>query len=191
MIKTALALILFGVLARLVPHPPNASPLGALSLYAGARLPRRWSWLVPLAAMLLSDALLDYGTGRPFVTVSRLVIYATYAAITVLSSLGLHRKLKMWSLPAWSFGASAIFFLTTNFISWLAGDGSLVLYPHTLAGLVACFVAAIPFFGNTVLADLGGTAVLFGSEALALRVRGWVGGAARPVPLAETTTPVD
>jgi hypothetical protein len=142
-----------------------------------------------LAAMLLSDALLDYGSGRPFITVSRLVIYATYVAIAVLGSLALRRGVKLWTLPLMSLGASTLFFLTSNFASWATQD--LVPYPHTLAGFVACYVAAIPFFGNTVLADLAGTAVLFGLEALVLRARGWVGGAAQPGPLAEPTTPVD
>jgi hypothetical protein len=189
MIKTAFALVLFGVFSRLVPHPPNAVPLGALALYAGARLPRRWAWLVPLAAMVLADTIIDFGSGRSFLTASRLTDYAAFVAITVLASLAIRRELKLWSLPAWSLGASSLFFITTNFVVWLVP--SLEVYPHTWAGFVACYVAAIPFFGNTVLADLVGTAVLFGLEAQAARVRGWLGGVVTPALQTEPTTPVD
>ena len=61
---TAVLLVFLGALSRLIPHPPNFVALGALALYAGARLPRRWAIAVPLAAMALSDFVLDVGHGR-------------------------------------------------------------------------------------------------------------------------------
>ena len=61
---TAVLLVLLGALSRLIPHPPNFVALGALALYSGARLPRRWAFVVPLGAMALSDLVLDFGTGR-------------------------------------------------------------------------------------------------------------------------------
>ena len=68
---TAVLLVLLGALSRLLPHPPNFVALGALALYSGARLPRRWAWAVPLAAMALSDFFLDFGTGRKAVSLVR------------------------------------------------------------------------------------------------------------------------
>ena len=159
---TAVALIVFGTLCRLVPHPPNFSPFGALSLYAGARLPRRWGWAVPLVAMALSDMILEYGTGRSTFTPVRGTIYATYAAMALLASWALRGRTSPWTLPAWSLAASSLFFLSTNLAVWATGG----MFPRTAAGLVACYVAALPFFGNTVVADLAGTAVLFGLGAL-------------------------
>ncbi|MGZ3316604.1 MAG: DUF6580 family putative transport protein [Isosphaeraceae bacterium] len=64
--RKALFLIAIGAIYRLVPHPWNLVPMGALSLYAGASLPRRWAWAVPVAAMGLSDLVIDYAIGRPF-----------------------------------------------------------------------------------------------------------------------------
>jgi hypothetical protein len=163
----ALMLISLGVICRLVPHWPNAVPLGALSLYAGARLPVRRAWMVPLAALALSDVVIDSGSGRPIVSAMRLTIYSTYAALVALGPLASRRVLGGWSLPVLSVAASALFFLASNAAVWATSG----MYPTTAAGLAACYVAALPFFGNTLLADLAGTAVLFGAAALADRVR--------------------
>ncbi|HTD52302.1 MAG TPA: DUF6580 family putative transport protein, partial [Thermoanaerobaculia bacterium] len=80
---TAVLLVLLGALTRLLPHPPNFVALGALALYSGARLPRRVAVAVPLAAMALSDLALDLGTGRRAISLVRLTIYATFAAIVL------------------------------------------------------------------------------------------------------------
>ncbi len=163
----ALFLTLIAVAFRLLPPYLSASwsldvwnfvPTGAVALYAGSRLPRRWAWLVPVAAMMLSDVVLDYGTHRPVFELSRWAIYATFGATALLGLLAKQPRSRAWLLPALALGASALFFLTSNFAVWAEGW----LYPLTPAGLAACYWAAIPFFGRTVLADLIGTGVLFG-----------------------------
>lgn len=165
---TAFSLIALGAIYRLVPHPWNAVPMGALSLFAGAKLPRKWAWIVPVAAMGLSDAVLDYATGRPLFDLSRWLIYGTYALTTLLGPLARRPKAGPFLLPLLSLAASCLFFLTSNFAwAWWAESH----YPHTFAGIMACYVAAIPFFHTTVLADLAGTAVLFGSGALLERAK--------------------
>jgi len=163
---TAVALIVFGTLCRLVPHPPNLSPFGALSLYAGARLLRRWSWAVPLMAMALSDTIIEFGIGRSTFSFVRGTIYATYAATALLASWALRGRTSAWTLPAWSLAASTLFFLTSNLAVWATGG----MFPATADGLVACYVSALPFFGNTVVADLAGTAAFFGLGALVRRL---------------------
>jgi vitamin B12 transporter len=164
---TAVLLILLGALSRLLPHPPNFIPLGALAVYSGARLPRRWSFVVPLAAMALSDVFLDLGTGRSALSASRLTIYSTFAVLTVLGRFARVRPHPV-RLIALSVGASTLFFATSNLAVWAAGS----LYPPTGTGLALCYLAAIPFFWNTLLADLAGTAVLFGLDALSRRLQG-------------------
>ena len=163
---TAVLLILFGALSRLLPHPPNFVALGALALYSGARLPRRWAWAVPLSAMAVSDVFLDFGTGRAAVSVMRVAIYGTFAAI-VLAGRALDRKAGAATLAAFSVGASAIFFTTSNLAEWAINP----VYPKTAAGLALCYAAAIPFFWSTLAADLIGTATLFGLDALSRRER--------------------
>jgi hypothetical protein len=164
---TSFFLIVLVAVGRLLPHAWNLVPVGAVALYAGARLPRRWAWSVPIAGMILSDLILDWGhADRPALTVSRLTIYGTFAAIALLGVFA--RRARGLSAPAslaaLSLAGSGLFFLTTNFAEWAAGP--LRLYPMTLAGLEACYVAAIPFFDKTLLADLVGTGVLFGADAL-------------------------
>ena len=180
---TSLVLILLGTLCRVVEHPPNAVALGAVALFAGAKLPRRWAWIVPIAAMLLSDLYLDWNSGRPMFTFSRLTIYGTYAAITLLG--GVARRAKGRTAPialaGLSMTGSGLFFVTTNFAEWIAGP--LRLYPITWDGLVACYVAAIPFVQNTIIADLAGTALLFGLDALVRHVS--VGRDPKPAPLSD------
>ncbi|HEY6065100.1 MAG TPA: DUF6580 family putative transport protein, partial [Thermoanaerobaculia bacterium] len=190
---TAVLLVLLGTFSRLVPHPPNFVAMGALALYSGARLPRRWSFVVPLAAMALSDVFLDFGTGRSAFSLVRIVIYATFTAVTLIGRLarekgtdpisreeaigGIFRKKgtdpffrKTWSVPvlgALSVGASGLFFVTSNFAEWVVNP----IYPKTPAGLALCYTAAIPFFWNTLAADLAGTALFFGLDALSRRHR--------------------
>ena len=141
---------------RLVPHPPNFSPIDAMALFSGAYLGRRsLAFVAPLGALLLSDALLGFYPGMEFQ-------YLSVALIVLFGSVALARKspLRIGSAA----GASAVlFFAVTNFGTWLTSR----MYPHSLAGLEGCYVAAIPFFRNTLAGDLFYAALLFGGFALA------------------------
>jgi vitamin B12 transporter len=165
-VVTPLLLVLLGAFSRLIPHPPNFVAMGALALYSGARLPRRWAWAVPLAAMALSDVVLDLGTGRRAVSLVRLTIYATFAAIVFAGHLA-RPKASPGRLTALSVSASVLFFVTSNAAEWVRDP----MYPKTAAGLLLCYAAAIPFFWSTLTADLLGTAVFFSVDALARRRR--------------------
>jgi hypothetical protein len=136
----------------------NLVPMGAISLYAGARLPRRWAWAVPLCAMVLSDLMLESGRNPFYVWTTRLVVYGAFAAITLLGPLANRPKIGRWLLPVLAAGGSVFFFVTTNFAVWTEG----VHYPLTAAGLLDCYVKGLMMLRNTVVADLIGTAVLFG-----------------------------
>lgn len=183
---TAITLVVLAVVCRfLTPwlHGWNFVPMGALALYAGSRLPRRWAWIVPVAAMALSDFVLDYGTQRP--ELARWVIYATFAITTLAGPIANRPRLGTWLLPILSVGASTLFFITSNLATWAEG----LLYPLTLPGLVACFVAAIPFYPNTIAADLLGTALLFSLGPVVEGSVGWV--SSRGTSAAEELGPVE
>jgi hypothetical protein len=156
----AIVLTAIAILCRLLPPELgiwNFVPMGAVALYAGARLPRRWAWIVPVAAMALSDLALPQVT-----LLTRLIGYVTFGMATLLGPLaarpgdGLRRRILL--LPALSLGVSIGFFLTSNFATWAEG----LLYPLTLQGLLTCYYMGLPFIRNTVAADLLGTAILFG-----------------------------
>src|SRR5947209_4572342 len=114
---TAVLLIVLGAISRLVPHPPNAVAIGALALYAGARLPRAWAFVVPIAAMVFSDAIIDFGAGHGAFPVTRLVVYGTLALIVALGRLP-RAQAGPLTRVGMSLMASSLFFLTTNFAVW-------------------------------------------------------------------------
>src|SRR5271157_1904922 len=155
----AIGLTILGALARLLPHAPNFAPVGSLSLYAGGRL-RGWqAYLLPLVLMGVTDPLVGgYSFATPF-------IYASFMINVWIGS-----RLRSTESPKWIGGAALVgsvqFFLLSNFGTWLAPGFA---YSHTPAGLIACYIAAIPFFRNTLVSDLLFTAVFFGLHALLSR----------------------
>jgi len=172
----ALAVIVPVVVARLVPHPPNFTPVTAAALFAAANFRSRWLGVAaPLVAMLLSDAALEacsrlgwlggwMADGRGFHE-GMWVVYATVALIGCLGFFLRDRK----SVPAVGvvvLGSSGLFFLVTNFAWWAGYD----LYPHTLEGLITSYEKALPFYRRTALGDALFATAYFGGFALAERL---------------------
>jgi hypothetical protein len=186
---TGILLVALAVACRLLSpalHIWNFVPVGAVALYAGARLPRRWAWAVPFVAMVLSDVILDHGRNRPVFELTRWTVYATLAATAWLGLIARSPKVRPWMLPGLSLLGSTLFFVTTNFATWAEGQ----LYPLTWAGLVDCYFAAIPFHRHTVVAELLGTCVLFGlgpvfERATTRASRGWDGNVVKKPEAAE------
>ena len=150
--------ILAAAALRLVPHPPNFTPIGAMALFSGAYLGRRTTVLAfaaPLTAMVLSDAVLGFYSGF-------WITYVAVAAIVLIGSLALVRRSAI-RIGFAAVAGSIAFFLISNFGTWALSG----MYAHTSAGLAACYVAAVPFFQNTVAGDLFYAALLFGGFALA------------------------
>ena len=155
----ATALIAAGVVLRVIPHPWNFAPVGAIALFGGAHFQRRsLAVLTPLAAMLIGDAFIGFHSLMP-------VIYATYALIAVIGILLRERRTSVPAIGGGVLLSSIIFYFTTNFAVWMMGT----TYAKTGAGLIACYVAAIPFFGNTLASDALFTAILFGLFAVSER----------------------
>lgn len=149
-------MILAGAATRLIPHPPNFTPLAALALFGGASFANKWAaFFVPLVGLFLSDLFLGFYTITP-------VVYCSFALITCLG-FWLRRRQNIWRIAGATVAGAVLFFVMTNFSVWLIGG----LYPRVWASLVDCFVAAIPFFRNTLLSDLLYSALLFGGLALA------------------------
>jgi hypothetical protein len=144
---------------RLVPHPPNFSPIDAMALFSGAYLGRRWlAFAAPLAALLLSDMVLGFYQGF-------WIQYVAVALVVLLGSVTLNR-VSAPRVGATAIASAILFFVVTNFGVWTLGT----MYPMTAAGLADCYVAAIPFFQNTVAGDLFYATLLFGGFALVERL---------------------
>lgn len=154
------AMVVTGAAMRLLPHPPNFTPIAAIALFGGAHFARkRYALAVPLLAMLGSDLFIRGGFHAliPFV-------YGAFA-ISVGIGIAIRRRRSPVAVGAAALGGSLVFFFVTNFAVWAVFD----LYPKSMEGLIACYVAAIPFFRNTVMGDLFFSTVLFGGFALAER----------------------
>lgn len=163
------AMILLAALSRLLPHPPNFSPVEAIALFGGAYFASRaWALLVPLAAMLVSDLVLAATIGSSYAGyLGGISFWSVYAciALSTLLGLGLRGRIGGARLLGYSLAGSVLFFVVTNFGAWLASP----FYPQTAAGLGAAYVAGIPFFQWTVLGTLAYAVILFGGFALLRR----------------------
>jgi len=167
-----IALMIFlAAMSRLLPHPPNFTPIGGMALFGAAYFAKRyWAFAVPIVSLWLSDLVLNnamygqYFDGFVWFRADSLFIYGAFALIALLGIFAL-KKIRIPNLAASALGASAIFFIVSNFGVWFSG----AMYPKDLSGLIACYAAAIPFFQNTLLGDLFYSAVLFGSFELSVR----------------------
>ncbi|HJT31832.1 MAG TPA: DUF6580 family putative transport protein [Pirellulales bacterium] len=162
---TLLSITLAAALARLVPHWWNFTPIGALALFGGAYFMRRGAaFAVPLGAMLLSDVILGITRYGSIVLYSQPVVYGCFVA-TVLIGMLLRNRRTVVTVPAAAIASAVLFFVVTNFAVWYGGER----YPQRAEGLVACYVAGLPFFRNGLLGDLFYSAILFGGFELAQR----------------------
>jgi hypothetical protein len=146
-----LGLIVVGVLARTLPHPPNVTPLTAIALLGGVYLTRRWTILLPLTIVALSDSVIGWHSTVPFT-------WSAFA-LTGLVSWWVRVRPSMARIVTGSLSGSLVFFLLTNFGVWATQN----LYPKTIEGLWQCYVAALPFLRNSLIGDVVCTAVLFGA----------------------------
>ncbi|WP_341632513.1 DUF6580 family putative transport protein [Sphingomonas agri] len=154
-----LSAIIVAAALRLLPHPPNFTPIGAMALFSGAYIGRRpLAFAAPLGALLLSDLVLGFYHGMA-------TVYFSVALVVMIGMVALKRTsaVRVGSAAVLS---SILFFVITNFGMWMFSG----FYPRTLAGLEACYVAAIPFFQNTVVGDLFYAALLFGGFRIAERL---------------------
>ena len=159
MIVVFCLLVTLGVVSRLVsdaakPTLSNFTSLAAGAMFAGYffRHPLA-AFLVPAAAIGISDFCL-----QRFESIGQLVIVLVAFLIPVLIGMVLRRKLNPLTVVGGALLSSVTFFIITNFAEWAFYD----LYPHTASGLVTGYIAALPFFRNTILGDLFFSGVIFG-----------------------------
>jgi len=153
------SIIVAAVASRLIPHPPNMASMTAVALFSGAYLTdNRLAFVVPLVALFISDLLLVglYSHME--------IIYGSFELIVGLGLL-LRRRRSTFRIAGAALASSILFFVITNFGVWAFES----LYPKTMAGLSACYIAAIPFFQNTLVGDALYTVVLFGGFVLVER----------------------
>ena len=149
--------LIFGVMARFLPHPANFAPITAIALFGARYLPKKFAFILPISILLISDLFLGfYGPEMFFV----------YGSFILAGFIGLisRNKKSLSFIPFTSISSSIIFFLITNFGVWL----TTTMYAKNIIGLESCFIAAIPFFRNTLLSDLLYTTLFIGGYELSL-----------------------
>jgi hypothetical protein len=180
-------LVIAGAQTRiLLQDLPNFAPVAALALFAGYFF-RSWllALCLPLSVMALSDLSIGgYDWRMMAIVYGMLAIPVSFRTLLRrhmnLDQAGLKpAALAMTGLVGCSLGASLLFFLTTNFGSWLW----FPMYAHTTAGLIQCYAMAVPFFRYTLCGDLFFAVTLFGGYAVAAQFR--LAAQARGVPAAE------
>lgn len=171
LVLSATLLIVFAAFTRLFPHYPNFTAIGAIAIFGGATFKdKKLGFLLPLAALLLSDVCLQLFTSvRGFYGKGQFFVYGAFMLITWLSTY--IRKKNVANIAFAAVWSGLLFFIISNFGQWLWST----LYPKTLAGLAAGYWAAIPFYNgeffgsfllNTVFGNLFYCAILFGAYAI-------------------------
>lgn len=158
--------IVLAAVARLIPHWPNFTPVAAIALFGGTYIGKKYlAFVVPLAALFLSDVILGFYGMMPAVYISFILI--------VCIGFVLRRNVNPGTVVAASLSGSVLFYLITNFAAWLASP----LYPQNVQGLLQSYIAGLAFFNNgsygisfflnEVIGSLFYNGLLFGSYYLA------------------------
>ncbi|MAV14091.1 MAG: hypothetical protein CMC28_04120 [Flavobacteriaceae bacterium] len=131
-----IGLIVFAILTRLIPHPPNFAPVTAIALFSAINFNNNLlKFFIPLISLIIFDLMIGFSLINIFV----------YLSFIVIVLVGNHfKKIKLKSILI----SSVVFFIISNFGVWIIG------YPKTVNGIIMCYTAAIPFFINTILGDL-------------------------------------
>lgn len=135
-------IIFVACLLRLVPHLPNFTPIGAIALFGGMYLDKKYAFVLPLVALFLSDLVLGFHATMPFV-------YGSFILSGLLGMWVKRKRTGMRTVVA-ILASSVLFFVITNFGVWLVSG----IYERSPRGLIEAFVMALPFFRNTIFGDL-------------------------------------
>jgi len=161
--------IVLAAFSRMIPHPSNFSPLGAIALFGAAHFTKKWHvFLIPIAATWLSDLFINnviYSAYYPTFTWFYEGFYWQYLSYLLIALLAipLFKKVSKERILFGALGSSLVFFLISN-VGCFVGNS---FYPQNFGGLVSCYAAGVPFIKGTLLGDLFYSLVLFGGFAFA------------------------
>lgn len=166
----AFGLTVLSALGRLLPHAPNVTPVGGSCLFAGSRVSGIWAYLLPLVVMIATDPFVGRAGGASGgYTWGSPVIYACFM-INVFIGRRMLRNVTPVRVGVAAFLCSLQFFVLTNLAVWVTAVAThKAIYAPSLAGLAACYVEALPFWGRTLAGDLLFSGALFGLYELLAR----------------------
>ncbi|MFA6486184.1 MAG: DUF6580 family putative transport protein [Candidatus Magasanikbacteria bacterium] len=146
-------LLILGVATRFLPHLANFTAIGAIAMFGGLYLPRRWAVVGPMLTMLASDIFIGFYSWP--------IMLSVYAGFTIMGLIGLkiRENKSLAKVAIGTIAGSLSFFILTNASVWAFGT----MYTHNLSGLIQCYTMALPFFKNSMMGDIFYTTALVGS----------------------------
>jgi hypothetical protein len=128
------------ILSRIIPHPPNFTPiLAGIIFLPFIKRDIKFSVFVPLGAMLISD----------FIIGMHSLMLWTYGPIIILSLLSYYfTNAKASRIASLAIASPAVFYLISNFGVWINSP----MYTKDLSGLIQCYVNAVPFYASSAIA---------------------------------------
>jgi len=149
-------LLILAVITRFIPHPANFTAVGAIAIFGGLYIPRRYAIVGPLLVMFVSDIFIGF-----YNLPTMIAVYASFILMTVIG-LKTRNKKNIATVIGCTLLGSVLFYIITNWAVWAFG----AMYPHTISGLFSSYYWALPFFKNTLAGDLLYTSVLVGGYEL-------------------------
>ncbi|MBA4166379.1 MAG: hypothetical protein H0X41_02325 [Chitinophagaceae bacterium] len=164
-----LLLIVVAAFYRIIPNRPMGfAPHLAMALFAGAVIrDKKWAFAFPIFSMFISDLIYQLLYLKGLTALSgfyegQITNYLLFAGLVIVGFF--MKKINLVNVALFSLTECVLFFLVSNFFVWINGAG--FGRPKTPAGFVQCYVDAVPFFGNSVLATLVFSGILFGAYQL-------------------------
>ena len=162
-------IILLAAFTRIMPHPPNFSPMAAIGLFGAAHFAKKWqAFFIPLIGIWVSDLVINnyvYSSSSSNFVWFYSGFYWQYISYILIIFAGLfifNRGISLTKMFGGMISSSGIFFLVSNFGVWAGGT----MYPKNFGGLITCYAAGVPFIHNTIISDVLFTTVLFGTYYL-------------------------
>tara|TARA_Y100001960_G_scaffold131515_1_gene139738 strand:+ start:1378 stop:1953 length:576 start_codon:yes stop_codon:yes gene_type:complete len=162
-------IILLAAFTRIMPHPPNFSPMAAIGLFGAAHFAKKWqAFFIPLIGIWISDLVINnyvYSSSSSNFVWFYSGFYWQYISYILIIFAGLfifNRGISLTKMFGGMISSSGIFFLVSNFGVWAGGT----MYPKNFGGLITCYAAGVPFIHNTIISDVLFITVLFGTYYL-------------------------
>ncbi len=162
-ILIAVMLVLAAAISRVILYPHNFSPMVGMALFAGATFSdKRLAFALPIFSMLLSDIMFEVFKVAPgFWGWGQLIGYGIFALITLFAFT--LKKVNVLNVVGYSIASSVIFFMLSNLSYFLIDNNIYHTYTSDFSGFINCYVAALPFFKTSLIADLAYSGILFGT----------------------------
>ena len=157
LLKSLLFFVGLLILSRLIPHPPNFTPLLAGAVFLPFLLKDKTLIVaLPLVCLFISDLIIGFHN----------VMLWTYGAFFIIGKTVINfSKLNLKSLLGLSLAGPTFFYLITNFGVWLSSS----TYAKDVYGLLECYVLALPFYGNSLFSTLLFSLLFLATRNLLLR----------------------